>query len=42
VYEWDEGKREASLKKHGYDFADADMVSTASQALQDGAIYLSG
>jgi uncharacterized DUF497 family protein len=26
VYEWDEAKREANLKKHGYDFADADMV----------------
>jgi uncharacterized DUF497 family protein len=26
VYEWDEAKREANLKKHGYDFADADIV----------------
>jgi uncharacterized DUF497 family protein len=26
VYEWDEAKREANLKKHGYDFADADSV----------------
>jgi uncharacterized DUF497 family protein len=26
VYEWDEKKREANLKKHGYDFADADLV----------------
>jgi uncharacterized DUF497 family protein len=26
VYEWDETKREANLKKHGYDFADADIV----------------
>jgi uncharacterized protein len=26
VYEWDEAKREANLKKHGYDFADADNV----------------
>jgi uncharacterized DUF497 family protein len=26
VYEWDEAKREANLKKHGYDFADADLV----------------
>lgn len=25
-YEWDEAKREANLKKHGYDFADADLV----------------
>jgi hypothetical protein len=26
VYEWDEAKREANLRKHGYDFADADLV----------------
>jgi hypothetical protein len=26
VYEWDEAKRQANLKKHGYDFADADLV----------------
>jgi uncharacterized DUF497 family protein len=26
VYEWDEAKREENLKKHGYDFADADLV----------------
>lgn len=26
MYEWDEAKREANLKKHGYDFADADLV----------------
>lgn len=26
MYEWDEAKREANLKKHGYDFADADSV----------------
>jgi len=26
VYEWDEAKREANVKKHGYDFADADLV----------------
>jgi hypothetical protein len=25
-YEWDEAKRESNLKKHGYDFADADLV----------------
>jgi uncharacterized DUF497 family protein len=26
VYEWDEAKRESNLRKHGYDFADADLV----------------
>lgn len=26
MYEWDEAKREANLRKHGYDFADADLV----------------
>jgi uncharacterized DUF497 family protein len=26
VYEWDEAKRRSNLKKHGYDFADADIV----------------
>lgn len=26
MYEWDEAKRRSNLKKHGYDFADADMV----------------
>jgi uncharacterized DUF497 family protein len=26
VYEWDEAKREANLRKHGFDFDDADMV----------------
>lgn len=26
MYEWDEAKREANLKKHGLDFADADIV----------------
>jgi uncharacterized DUF497 family protein len=26
VYEWDEAKRRSNLKKHGYDFADADAV----------------
>lgn len=26
MYEWDESKRQANLKKHGYDFADADVV----------------
>jgi uncharacterized DUF497 family protein len=26
VYEWDEAKREASLKKHGLDFVDAHLV----------------
>lgn len=26
MYEWDEAKREANLRKHGYDFADADAV----------------
>jgi uncharacterized protein len=26
VYEWDEAKREANLKKHGLDFDDADIV----------------
>ena len=26
MYEWDEAKREGNLMKHGYDFADADMV----------------
>lgn len=26
MYEWDEAKRAANLKKHGFDFADADLV----------------
>jgi len=26
VYEWDEAKREANLRKHGFDFDDADIV----------------
>jgi uncharacterized DUF497 family protein len=26
MYEWDEAKRDANLRKHGYDFADADFV----------------
>jgi uncharacterized DUF497 family protein len=26
VYEWNEAKRKANLKKHGLDFADADLV----------------
>ncbi len=26
VYEWDEAKREANLRKHGLDFDDADIV----------------
>ncbi len=26
MYEWNEAKRVANLKKHGYDFADADLV----------------
>ena len=26
MYEWDETKRQTNLKKHGYDFADADLV----------------
>ena len=26
IYEWDEAKRAANLKKHGFDFADADLV----------------
>jgi len=26
VYEWDEAKREANLRKHGFDFDDADAV----------------
>ncbi|MBT9333177.1 BrnT family toxin [Paracidobacterium acidisoli] len=26
MYEWDEAKREASLRKHGLDFADAYLV----------------
>ena len=26
MYEWDEKKRESNLKKHGYDFSDADLV----------------
>ena len=26
MYEWDEAKRGANLKKHGFDFADADLV----------------
>ncbi len=26
VYEWDEAKRRSNFKKHGYDFADADIV----------------
>jgi uncharacterized protein len=25
-YEWDEAKRESNLRKHGLDFADADLV----------------
>ena len=25
-YEWDEAKRVSNLRKHGYDFADADLV----------------
>ncbi len=26
MYEWDESKREANLRKHGLDFDDADIV----------------
>ena len=26
MYEWDEAKREANLRKHGFDFDDADAV----------------
>jgi uncharacterized DUF497 family protein len=26
IYEWDEAKRTANLKKHGLDFLDADLV----------------
>ncbi len=26
MYEWDEAKREANLRKHGFDFDDADTV----------------
>jgi hypothetical protein len=26
VYEWDEAKRKANLRKHGFDFDDADTV----------------
>lgn len=26
MYEWDEAKRAINLKKHGFDFADADLV----------------
>ena len=26
MYEWDEAKREANLRKHGLDFDDADLV----------------
>lgn len=26
MYEWDEAKREANLRKHGLDFADASLV----------------
>ncbi len=26
MYEWDEAKRQANLRKHGFDFDDADMV----------------
>lgn len=26
IYEWDEAKRLANLKKHGIDFLDADLV----------------
>ena len=26
LYEWDEAKRAANLRKHGFDFADADNV----------------
>ncbi len=29
MYEWDEAKREANLRKHGFDFDDADMVFEA-------------
>jgi uncharacterized DUF497 family protein len=33
VYEWDEAKREANLRKHGYDFADADNVYESTHKL---------
>jgi len=33
IYEWDETKRAANLKKHGLDFADADMVLESEYAL---------
>lgn len=26
MYEWDEAKREANMRKHGFDFDDADIV----------------
>lgn len=33
MYEWDEAKRESNLKKHSYDFADADMVYESPEKL---------
>lgn len=32
-YEWDETKRAANLKKHGLDFADADLVLESEYVL---------
>jgi uncharacterized DUF497 family protein len=33
IYEWHEAKRSANLKKHGLDFADADMVLESDYVL---------
>ena len=33
IYEWDEAKRAANLKKHGLDFADADLVLESEYVL---------
>lgn len=33
IYEWDETKRAANLKKHGLDFADADTVFESEYVL---------
>ncbi len=33
IYEWDETKRATNLKKHGLDFADADLVLESEYVL---------
>ncbi|WP_347260897.1 BrnT family toxin [Rudaea sp.] len=33
LYEWDEAKRVANLRKHGLDFADADLVLESDYVL---------